>query len=646
MPILLLLLVTVLTARPVWAQGAQGAFIEIPGGTVSAGGGGTFYGLGVDGRIYRWDGFGSDWTQITSAPGRDHFEFVSENEIYVLGSDGRIYQWNGSSFEGPLTDSALADYFSYDQASGTFYGLGVDGRIYRWDGVGSGWTQITSVPGRDHFEFVSENEIYVLGSDGRIYQWNGSSFEGPLTDSTLADYFSYDQASGTFYGLGTDGRIYRWDGFGSGWTQITSAPGRDHFEFVSENEIYVLGSDGRIYQWNGSSFEGPLTDSTLATYFSYDQASGDNWIINTTKTSTHIFESDGTPILVNVQSAGMVTVNGVDFEFVQATGIPNYAHTMTQEGIDTLNNRPNAATDFDNGETSAGVGQVVEFGEDIGYQPGPVGCALGYWPRGPECPANVQHAISFPVNPTPASDGECSTGLGTIGLALNGVSIFGWTDGTSYNNQGVWEFLAVKAEQNDLDICGGHATQQGGYHHHGHSQCLAEQLGDEGSDHSPLYGYIADGYPIYGPYVAAGTLAQSCWKTRDYDNTGSLTGCGQASKRTCLLVDQFDITQGTTPAASPGPDTTQTITTQSGNPLVATSGFFFEDYYYDANCASQGIAFLDQHNGHTHDELGYHYHITIQQNANNTFEDVFPSNVGPTFHGELQPNSVATCDTG
>ena len=117
-PILLLLLVTVLTARPVWAQGAQGAFIEIPGGTVSAGGGGTFYGLGVDGRIYRWDGVGSGWTQITSAPGRDHFEFVSENEIYVLGVDGRIYQWNGSSFEGPLTNSTLGSYFSYDQVSG------------------------------------------------------------------------------------------------------------------------------------------------------------------------------------------------------------------------------------------------------------------------------------------------------------------------------------------------------------------------------------------------------------------------------------------------------------------------------------------------------------------------------------------------
>lgn len=72
----------------------------------------TYYGLGGDGKIYRWGGFG--WTQITNAGGRDHFHFVSENEIYVLGGDGRIYKWNGSSFEGPLTDSALGNYFWFN----------------------------------------------------------------------------------------------------------------------------------------------------------------------------------------------------------------------------------------------------------------------------------------------------------------------------------------------------------------------------------------------------------------------------------------------------------------------------------------------------------------------------------------------------
>jgi len=149
------------------------------------------------------------------------------------------------------------------------------------------------------------------------------------------------------------------------------------FVLVNSNEF------GRFARfWRPENEEAISTANGIVATESEDLP-GDDWIINTTETSTHIFESNGTPILVNVQSAVMVTLNGVNFELVQATGIPNYVHTMTQEDVDTLNNRPNAATDFDNGETSAGVGQAVEFGEDIGYQPGSVGCGLGYWPRGP-----------------------------------------------------------------------------------------------------------------------------------------------------------------------------------------------------------------------------------------------------------------------
>jgi hypothetical protein len=88
------------------------AFDDIILTSTTGTGNGRIYGLGGNGRIYRWDSFG--WTQITNAGGRDHFHFVSETEIYVLGGNGQIYRWNGSSFEGPLTDSVLANDFYYD----------------------------------------------------------------------------------------------------------------------------------------------------------------------------------------------------------------------------------------------------------------------------------------------------------------------------------------------------------------------------------------------------------------------------------------------------------------------------------------------------------------------------------------------------
>jgi hypothetical protein len=126
----------------------------------------------------------------------------------------------------------------------------------------------------------------------------------------------------------------------------------------------------------------------------------------------------------------------------------------------------------------------------------------------------------------------------------------------SYNNEGVWSNLAAVAEIYDLDICGGHSTQTGTYHRHQFSACLLNDLSDNGKAHSPLYGFAADGYPVYGPYVEDGSLAKSCWQVRDYDSHDSDTGCGGGGARSCLLVDNFDLSKGSSAASRPGPNTT------------------------------------------------------------------------------------------
>lgn len=131
----------------------------------------------------------------------------------------------------------------------------------------------------------------------------------------------------------------------------------------------------------------------------------------------------------------------------------------------------------------------------------------------------------------------------SIGSWVNGVSIFGASDGQSYNNKDVWHNSAVAFEYYDLDQCNGHAAN-GEYHHHHMPVCIQERLQDDGSKgHSPIYGWLKDGYPMHGPYQAANTLASSCWKTRDYAAT-SATGCSDGT-RSCQLVDPYDYTQGT-----------------------------------------------------------------------------------------------------
>ena len=200
---------------------------------------------------------------------------------------------------------------------------------------------------------------------------------------------------------------------------------------------------------------------------------------------------------------------------------------------------------------------------------------------------------------------------------------------------------AFVMEYYDFDVCTGHPAN-GLYHHHTYSFCLADQLNDDGSGHSPVYGWIADGYPIYGPWHSDGVLSQSCWVTRNYDDASDPTGCGGNGERNCLLVNNLNPAEGTEPSSSSGPNTSDVITSMSGNDILAASGAFYEDFYWDSDCTAQGGANLDEHNAHEHDDLGYHYHVTVED-LGDSLSPVFPYAMGPLFAGELPQDSFASC---
>mmetsp|Transcript_22895 Transcript_22895/g.38185 ORF Transcript_22895/g.38185 Transcript_22895/m.38185 type:complete len:349 (+) Transcript_22895:82-1128(+) len=276
--------------------------------------------------------------------------------------------------------------------------------------------------------------------------------------------------------------------------------------------------------------------------------------------------------------------------------IPNYDQTFTQDMIDTLNARPKASSDFATGKTTAEAGEYYVWGDDIGYN----GCD-GYWPPGPECPESASIGVTFNLNPadedTDNGDG-CYIGLGAAGYFVNGASIYGLSDGLTYNNKGYFQNVAATFEEYDLDVCNGHAANSD-YHHHHYPVCLQAALGDDmdsraaaiasavgdngngnsvGAGHSPIYGWLFDSYPIYGPYNdAANTLATPCWQKRDY-SPSSATGCSD-DQRSCVLVDPYDYTKGTETLASAdlyGPDLDAEITTQSGNAITASAGIYFQ----------------------------------------------------------------------
>ena len=391
------------------------------------------------------------------------------------------------------------------------------------------------------------------------------------------------------------------------------------------------------------------TDTTTTTDTGDDTSSADlsEWLLNTTERSTQIFESSTSQgALEDVQAVSIQTVSGSDYVYVEATGIPKYDVSMTQAMIDELNSRPRASSDFYSGATTATAGQLVEFGQDIGYISSTTNCdstgGAGYWPPGPVCPRDTAKQVYLTTSPKPNSS-ECDNGLGITGLLVNGTSVFGWGDGMSYNNQGVFYNLAPVAEQYDVDFCGGHAANNE-YHHHFYTSCLAALVGDDGSDHSPIYGYAADGYPLYGPYESASVLAVSAWNTRDYGASINEGGCSTPGERSCVLIDEYDVSQGVDSSVSAGPDIDASVTTASGNPLLASDGYFYQDYYYTGAVGSGSQ--LDQYNGHDNsDGRGYHYHISLQD-VSGKLTPSFPYTIGPRFYGELPDNAATSCDIG
>jgi len=78
---------------------------------------------------------------------------------------------------------------------------------------------------------------------------------------------------------------------------------------------------------------------------------------------------------------------------------------------------------------------------------------------------------------------------GFIGVAINGVLIYSNADANNLD--------AVVNEGMSFDKCGGHADPNGNYHYHMEptAGCV---YNDTTGQHSPLFGFMMDGIPIYG----------------------------------------------------------------------------------------------------------------------------------------------------
>jgi len=99
------------------------------------------------------------------------------------------------------------------------------------------------------------------------------------------------------------------------------------------------------------------------------------------------------------------------------------------------------------------------------------------------------------------------TTMNPIGFTLSGVALYGPAI-NSYGGD------AVKHEIDTFDYCGGHADPDGIEHYHSEPYCVAEAakrhpedgMINPGNNHSVMYGWISDGFPVYGPFGDGGVV--------------------------------------------------------------------------------------------------------------------------------------------
>jgi hypothetical protein len=298
-------------------------------------------------------------------------------------------------------------------------------------------------------------------------------------------------------------------------------------------------------------------------------------------------------------------------------GAPVYTYTYTTDSTDVLKMCYNTDTVWikANGMT-----------DDMGRYMNPGYCLPQHY------------TFRLPRNPVVATTKVASPQVGSIGVLLNGIPIYGLSNSAYWNGTanvmgagGLWHVEVGLAEGFVLDTAyGAHPQQSGAYHSHTTPYRLYNRVPN--TKHAPLIGFAFDGYPVYGPYGYSNPTDTNSAITR------MKTGYALRS-----ITDRTTLPYGVT------------LTSAQYGPSISTTyplGTYCEDYEWQASVGGD----LDKYNGRfcktpEYPSGTYAYFVTIDAAGN----AAFPYIIGMEYYGAPDagnfglvpgiaiPASVTTC---
>ncbi len=285
----------------------------------------------------------------------------------------------------------------------------------------------------------------------------------------------------------------------------------------------------------------------------------------------------------------------------------------------------------------------------------------------PNYPKNQKVFYRLPRNPTIPGT-KTLTGNGAIGYFVDGVAMFDsrdafyWNGTADVNGSGNWNRDAYVNEGLTFDPASAHQPGNGQYHYHANPPALRFLFGDNiafnsgtktyseisttNLHHSPILGWVRDGFPIYGPYGYANATNANSGIRRMI--SGYVLRNGQNG-----TLDLATTGRTTLPAWA-GRSYNRSTTLSSGEygPGVSTSfplGRYMEDNEYLGDLGkTQGVDFdLDEYNVRFCVTPEFPngtnaYFVCISSNGT----PVFPYNIGRSFYGNPNGNTVASLAEG
>jgi hypothetical protein len=283
---------------------------------------------------------------------------------------------------------------------------------------------------------------------------------------------------------------------------------------------------------------------------------------------------------------------------------------------------------------------------------------LGPWSVGfPNLPINTKTLFRLPRAPVVAAT-KSLTGLGAIGYFVDGVAMFDsrdgfyWNGSTEANGAGYWNRDAYVNESATFDPANAHQPNSGMYHYHANPIALRYLLGDHVDynaasqtyseqtnppvQHSPILAWVADGYPLYGPYGYSNATNPASGVRRML--SGYVLRNGQNGTQNLAATGRTNI--------PPWAVRLYNVPANQTGPNVSTSyplGRYLEDNDYLGDLGkTQGIDFdLDEFNGRwcltpEFPNGTYAYFVSILSNGT----PLFPYNIGRAYNGNPTGGSV------